>query len=593
MTKLKAGVGRLGKFAAAHKKALALLALLLAAGAAILIWRGRAGRGLPVSGTAAGGKSYVRTVTLQKGTLDDSISASGTVASDDVSNVTTELKYTVKSVNVQVGDSVNAGDVICTLDTADLEKSIAKAKESIAEAKEKALKTYTNAQTALTEAEQNVKDAYDAKEEKKSARDSAKSAYESAVAKIAAYQTAYDSANAELLAKLNAQQSAQSGLASAQAVYDAALSSKKAELKANDPDDALYATDEALTLAAETELSSSAEKAALDSAAAAKTVADDAYKAAEEALAVAEANLRTAKTSTNYDALQAAYTQAQATYEQAKTAYEQAQKASENAETTRNDALDAYNKAGSSDELEDLQQQLEKCTLTAETSGKVTAVNATVGSAITGAAATIQNTDKLKIAISIAEYDIESVKVGMKAIITSDVIDGQVTGTLTQISPTASGGGSSSSTFAAEVTVDGTDTGLLVGTNAKVQIVVSTTENVFTVPLDAIGENESGAKIIYVKDGEDADGQPTFKEVEVTVGAENDYYAEISGAELEEGMIVRAAANESEATDTMDRVQMGGMMGGDVQVSTVWDAAPGGGHDGGGGGGMAAPAMGG
>ena len=50
--------------------------------------------------------SFVRTTTLQKGTLEDSISTTGTVSSAKKSTVTTSLNYTVKSVNVSVGDTV-------------------------------------------------------------------------------------------------------------------------------------------------------------------------------------------------------------------------------------------------------------------------------------------------------------------------------------------------------------------------------------------------------------------------------------------------------------------------------------------------------
>ena len=449
---------------------------------------------------------------------------------------------------------MNEGDVICTLDTEDLEKSIAKMKESLAEAKEKALKNYQNAQKSLSDAEKSVTEAYDAKEDKRSARDSAKSAYESAEAQVKSYQSAYDSANTALLSALGEQDAKQNAYNTA---YNAAKDKYTQEGKSGDELEAAIQGDQTVK-----------------DAAAAKEAAEKAYKAADGNLQTAQGNLQTAKSATNYDARQAAYSQAQSAYEQAKATYEQAQKTAETAESSRDDALDAYNKAGESDELEDLQQQLEKCTLKAETSGKVTAVNATVGSAVNGTAATIQNTEKLKVAISIAEYDIEKVKVGMKAIITSDVMDGEVSGTLTQISPTASGGGSSSSGFAAEVTVNNENSGLLVGTNAKVKIILSTTENVFTVPLDAIGTQEDGSSVVYVKTGEDADGQPTFEPVTVTVGATNDYYAEISGAELSEGMVVRAAADEKEASDTADQFQMGGMMGsGDVQV-TMGAAAP-------------------
>ncbi len=556
MSKIKTACAGAAAFAGRHKKAVIALALLVvAAAAAAFLLRGRFVR--PVSLPAAGG-SYVRTVTLQKGTLEDSISATGTVQSSDVSNVTTDLKYTVKTVNVQVGDSVEEGDVICTLDTSELEESIQKLQESLADAKAEAQKQYEKAQASLTEAEENVKSTYDDMKEAEDERDSAKSAYETAAAAVKSYQAEVDAANADLLTKLNARQAALNAYTAAGGTVD------------ENGDPVTSATSEAASTAAD-----------LSALADALVKANGEYKSAEQTLKTAEANLQTAQSASNYTALSSAYNQAQTAYEQAKTTYENAIKTSETAEESRDTALENYNKAGESDELEELQSQLEKCTLKAETSGKVTAVNATVGSAIDGAAATIQDTDSLKISITIAEYDIDSVSEGMHAIITSDVIDGEINGTLTQISPTASGG-SSSSTFSAEVTVDDENSGLLIGTNAKVQIIQSTTEDVFTVPLDAIEEKEDGTSVIYVQSGEE-NGEPVFEEVQVVVGATNDYYAEVSGVDLEEGMIVRASASLEEATEEVTTPS--DMMMGNEQVVIAAPADGGGAMPSGGGGG--------
>lgn len=568
MSKIKTACAGAAAFAGRHKKAVIALALLVvAAAAAAFLLRGRFVR--PVSLPAAGG-SYVRTVTLQKGTLEDSISATGTVQSSDVSNVTTDLKYTVKTVNVQVGDSVEEGDVICTLDTSELEESIRKLQESLADAKAEAQKQYEKAQASLTEAEENVKSTYDDMKEAEDERDSAKSAYETAAAAVKGYQAEVDAANADLLTKLNARQAALDAYTAAGGTVD------------ENGDPVTSATSEAASTAAD-----------LSALADALVKANGEYKSAEQTLKTAEANLQTAQSASNYTALSSAYNQAQTAYEQAKTIYENAIKTSETAEESRDTALENYNKAGESDELEELQSQLEKCTLKAETSGKVTAVNATVGSAIEGTAATIQDTDSLKISITIAEYDIDSVSEGMHAVITSDVIDGEINGTLTQISPTASGGGSSSSTFSAEVTVDDENSGLLIGTNAKVQIIQSTTEDVFTVPLDAIEEKEDGTSVIYVQSGEE-NGEPVFEEVQVVAGATNDYYAEVSGVDLEEGMIVRASASLEEATEEVGGSSDMMMGGGEVVIAAPADgggAMPSGGGGGNMGGGR--PGMGG
>lgn len=595
MSKVKTALGRVGGSLGRHKKALIAAVLILAVAVAGL-WYFRMRR--PALPAAAQGGSYVRTVTLQKGNLDDSISASGTVESSDVSNVTTDLKYTVKTVNVQVGDMVEAGDVICTLDTESLEKSIEKAKEALADSMAQAEKTYQKAQESLAEAQTKTSEAKTDMDEAQSAKDDAWSAYDSACSKVSSFQTEADDAAARQENALSALNDAMAVTAQKQTAYNDAYGAWKTESDRQLAADYEPAEGDAEKLAGLQTAMDNAQ-AQLDAANEAQTKAQESYDQTSLQAQEKQKALSDAQNTVGLTGLQTAYQQAQAAYEQAQTAYDQAVKNQEAAQETCDDALESYNKSGESDELADLQEQLEQCTLTAETSGKVTAVNATVGSMIEGAAATIQNTESLKVAITIPEYDIESVKVGMTARITSDVTDKEVNGTLSQISPTATGGGSSSSSFAAEVTVDDADSGLLIGTNAKVEIILSTTEDVFTVPLDAIGENEAGESVIYVQTGEE-NGEPVFEEMAVTVGEENDYYAQISGAELEEGLVVRASADTDEATEELD---MGTMMPGEMSgmapaeeggmQGSVVIAAP---VDGGGGGrgGMAGgPAMGG
>ncbi len=230
----------------------------------------------------------------------------------------------------------------------------------------------------------------------------------------------------------------------------------------------------------------------------------------------------------------------------------------------------------------DINEEIEKCTLRAESAGTVTAVNATVGSRPSETVATIQNTNTLKVAISIEEYDMQSVEVGMDAIITSDATDVEMHGTVTQISPVAStqGMGSSSSTFSAEVEITDPDENLLIGMNAKVEIIVSSIEDVYTVPYDAVGEDENGNKVIYVQNTQTQEFEPVI----VTVGEENDYYIEISGDTLEDGMVVRASANEEEATDTDTQAAQEGFPGGDMNIAMPdgGNMGPGGGQMGGG-----------
>ena len=442
---------RTGQFIKRHKAFSALAVLAVAAAG---FWGSRALFTQPTQTPA--GSNIVRTTTLQRTSLEDAISATGTVESGSVSNVTTSLKYTVREVPVQVGDTVSEGDIICVLDTSELEDQIEKAKESLSETAEQAQSNYDQAlasfQTASDEAAQ------------------AEAAYASA-------QTAYNAA-------LTNFQNAQSTVSALQDAYDAA-------------------------------------QAKADAAAAAVAEKLNAYTAAKAA-------------GTGVEEALAALNAANQTYEGCDWGGVGTGGLKAEAEA----ALSALNSGKSLCGYNELEQALN------------TALNATVGSAVTDSVvATIQDTNALNVAITVEEYDIASLEVGLPVIITSDVTgETEINGTLTQISRTASSSqmGSSSGGFACEVTVDDADTGLLIGVSAKVEIYLSVTEDVFTVPIDAVGTDEEGNSVVYVRSGEGVDAE--FEPVVVTTGAENDYYIEISSDKLEEGMIVRASANAEEAT---------------------------------------------
>ena len=145
-----AGAGRrAASFFLGHKVVALALAAALAAGG-FFAWRSAS------RAAAAGGFSFIRTTTLQKTSLRESVTATGTVRSAGVSNVTIDSavrSYKVKSVEVKVGDAVKEGDVILTLDTADLLSDIEKAEEKLSENRETLLKSYNTALDSLSQAQ--------------------------------------------------------------------------------------------------------------------------------------------------------------------------------------------------------------------------------------------------------------------------------------------------------------------------------------------------------------------------------------------------------------------------------------------------------
>lgn len=149
--------------------------------------------------------------------------------------------------------------------------------------------------------------------------------------------------------------------------------------------------------------------------------------------------------------------------------------------------------------------------------------------------------------ITIDEDDIKSVAVGQQAIIKSDATgDTEIAGTVSQLSLTSGStgstqGGTGSSGFGAEVTVTGKDSGLLIGLSAKVEIILSQVTDVYAVPYDAVGTDENGGSVVYARSG----GETEFTAIPVETGMETDYYIEISGEGLSDGMEVKTSANDT------------------------------------------------
>lgn len=578
------GAGQLKGFLRRHKKGAVLLAAALCAAGALGAWRaaGRPAAGMP---SPPAGASYVRTVTLARTTLENSVSASGTVESVQVSIVTTALAYPVKTVEVQVGDTVAAGEVICTLDTEELERQIEQRQQTADRAVRKAQESLEEAQQSRDEAAQALTEAGDAEGEAKDAYNAAWDAFNAALAKVSQFQAAYGQAYDALqtaLSNYNAvytpayqaaaarYEQAAAKAAEAEAAYAAAVSA--AGTVPADPD-AADAGEEAARLAQEeakageeaarqaleaARAEEEAARQALDSAYAGAEAARQAYEQAQQQEQAAGEAFAEAKRACNYDTLKTQKDTATTLWESAKTASENAAAQLEQAEKTLASARTALAEAGEDEELETLRRTLADCTLTAASDGTVTSLDATVGSKCSGTVATIQDTGALKVAFTLAEYDVGNVAVGMQAAVTSDATTQPIAGQLTQISPTtsAAGGGTGngtaagSSEFAAEVTLTGTPDGLRIGMNAKVEIIQSTAEDVFVVPYDAVGENGDGSRYILVKTGA-GDGADAFEPVSVTTGAENDYYIEVRGEALREGMTVRASVlDEADAAQS-------------------------------------------
>ena len=506
---------------------------------------------------------FIRTVTLQKGDLENVVSANGTVASGVTSTVTYSQKSAmysipkVKEVNVAVGDLVEEGDVVVTLDGSDIQKSIDSEIESRNKRIEKAKEAYDDALESYEKAKDKADDyRYDYRSAEYD-RDEAEDNFQIAKNSVATFQRAYDNAyDAEEKAGLTYNRVLSSYQPKADRLERAEQALHEAEVSCEEARVALEAApeDQQLILALQNaeikkdfaQREFDAAKAAISEAEKQKVQdAEEAYQKASLETADALAKLNGAKANCNYMTYEAAFNAADMTYNQMKSMMEQLDAQVESAEKMRDNAKSSYDDAlENSDSLDDLYEQLEACNLKAETKGKVTALNVGVGDTPAGVIAAIQDTDSLKIVIAIQEADIHKVELGMPCRITSDATEEPIEGKLTQIDPISMQGG----VFGAEVTVTGKNTGLLVGMNASVDIILSSKENCFIVPIDAVGNDGSGDYIYRSTGGTGIN--MTFEKVSVTTGQKNDYYIEVSGASLKENDVIRASADLSQGLET-------------------------------------------
>lgn len=108
-----------------------------------------------------------------------------------MANVTTQLTYPVAEIPVQVGDAVNEGDIICVLDTSDLEDELAKQQESLSDTVSTAQKNYDTALENYSSATEKLNTATAEYQTTGQALESARTAFQNVDSSVSAYQTAY------------------------------------------------------------------------------------------------------------------------------------------------------------------------------------------------------------------------------------------------------------------------------------------------------------------------------------------------------------------------------------------------------------------
>ena len=233
--------------------------------------------------------------------------------------------------------------------------------------------------------------------------------------------------------------------------------------------------------------------------------------------------------------------------------------------------------------VEDTQKQVDDYTITAPISGTIISKDVKVGDTVGTSASAVEtmcviyDMSYLEMTLNVDVLEILSIKEGQEATITADAIPNQTfRGVVTSVSKsgTTTGG---TTTYPVTIRIDEMGD-LLPGMNATAEIVTESAEDTLSVPNEAIVR---GSYVLVTKDSPpaaNADDNMTAPEgyvyVKVTTGvSDDDYIAVTSGLQAGDTVAYNAALNTSGSSGEMQFVVDGGDMGG----------APAGGGPGGGG----------
>lgn len=469
---------------------------------------------------SAARKAMAEMTAMQTGRVEvrelvKSIGATGTVISVERKDVTATLSgCEIDEILVEVGDTVEEGQLLARFDTEDIAENLAIAQRALGQTQGQLGITADNAQRQVADAIRGGEYSVDM------ARQNVDAAYD-------AYLDSWD------------------------ALEDA----KDA---ANDAREAYWEAEDAL----EELLEQQPEENTMDFAAVQLQIyqLEQTLPQLEAAVEQTEQGVEQAEKAidTLYDQYETAQKNYENTVANGESSVAAAQAAQQSAQLSAN--TDQQQK-----QVDSLMEQLDKGQLTAPISGVVTAVNFDDGDTYTqGAIVTIQDCSRFEVRAQIGEYDISDIALGQKVLLKTEATrDQELEGTVVFISPTATQivstmgmqSVSADPTYEVRISVDTETDRLRLDMSANLSIIIREETAAMTVPYNAVQTAEDGSTFVEVV-GED----DTTTVVPVEVVMESSYYTQIKG-DLTEGQSVRIISRE--ATDIFaEMMEMSPMAGG-------------------------------
>ena len=454
-----------------------------------------------------------KTVTAFIGDLSERVTASGQVLPQHEAALSAAAPGRVEAVNVRIGDTVQAGDILIQLETTSLELDVAGAEQTLAMAEAglvdllKPAEDYeiVSAEAAVAGAQEELDYLLAGPTDAEVAL--AEAAVNSSIASV--YSASADLGTVQNSITEAEIKSAEAAVLSTQLAYEAAQ-------EANE-DHTNQATHEAML---ETE---QAYKDAVATLADLQDGADD--NAAQNSLAAASARLEESEIEYG-DTLEGATAVSIANAE-AQLADAQATLADLLEDPTGAEIQAAEAEVEQARiALADAEERLADASITAPFDGLITNVIVDEGEISTGIVVEMVDTGSLEVVLSVDEVDIGAFTVGQPATYSLEAWpDTEIDSKILTIAPSAESASDGLVSYNVHLTTGDTALPILVGMTANANITIARIEEVLLVFNEAITPDRQAGK--YYVNLLQADG--STQEIEVTIGLADDDFTQITG----------------------------------------------------------------
>jgi multidrug efflux pump subunit AcrA (membrane-fusion protein) len=479
-----------------------------------------------VSGASSGASGY-RTAVVSTTDVERTLSGVGTIEAVDQAAVAFPVSGTVATVEVSTGTEVVAGQVLATLDTTELERSLHEAQATSAEAELTLEKVLAGESTGTSGTgstpSSGSSDSSDSSVSSGTPSGSSSPSSETSGSDTSGTDTAARQAVAD------AQHTLDVDLAAAQAALDASGAACGSSSAATPMSTAPSSSTTSTTVAASG--TEACQDALVASLAAQQTVAAD-EGALQEAINALEAIVSAASSSSSSSS--SSGTSSSGSGSTGSTGSTDSSSSSSVSAADIVAAQKAVDAAAA--EVSVAEQSVAQAAIVTPISGTVSAVNFEVGDAVAAASTTatirVVGSGGFEVTTSVAVTDLPHVEVGETATVMADGSTTALAASVVQIGlvPT-SGTSGSATTYPVVLALSDPAAELLDGGLTSVRIVTGTAEAVTAVPTSAVTTNEIGHTVVVLDDG--------VSTVDVEVGTIGSTWTEItSGVEVGDTVVL-------------------------------------------------------